>query len=75
MRFYHKDSSSTGKYATKCIRVLSTTTTVDAIEMLSSKFRPDMRMLTTPSYDIYEVHVNGGEFIIEYRLLVESRID
>lgn len=64
MRFYHKDTSNNGKYATKCIRVSSNSSTKDVIDMLSTKFRPDMRMLTKPKYVINEVHVDGGKYIL-----------
>ena len=59
IRFYHQDSSSDGKYATKCMRVSNTATTVDVIEILGEKFRSDMRMLSKPKYALYEVHANG----------------
>ncbi|XP_038194269.1 LOW QUALITY PROTEIN: afadin [Arvicola amphibius] len=50
-----------GNFATKCIRVSSTATTQDVIETLAEKFRPDMRMLSSPKYSLYEVHVSGEE--------------
>nr|XP_039267288.1 afadin-like isoform X1 [Styela clava] len=62
MRFYHKDSANNGKYATKCIRVSSNSSTKEVVEMLSTKFRPDMRMLTKPTYIINEVHVDGEAY-------------
>ncbi|XP_073407939.1 afadin isoform X18 [Dendrobates tinctorius] len=58
MRFYFQDKAA-GNFATKCIRVSSTATTQDVIETLAEKFRPDMRMLTSPRYSLYEVHVSG----------------
>lgn len=62
MRFYFQSADGDGqKVATKCIRVSSTTTTVQVVEALVQKFRPDLRMLTTPSlYTLYEVHADGG---------------
>lgn len=60
MRFYFQDRMA-GNFATKCIRVSSTATTQDVIETLAEKFRPDMRMLSSPKYSLYEVHVSGGE--------------
>ncbi|MEE6517157.1 hypothetical protein FKM82_027163, partial [Ascaphus truei] len=60
MRFYFQDKAA-GNFATKCIRVSSTATTQDVIETLAEKFRPDMRMLTSPRYSLYEVHVSGEE--------------
>lgn len=60
MRFYFQDRVA-GNFATKCIRVSSTATTQDVIETLAEKFRPDMRMLSSPKYSLYEVHVSGGE--------------
>ncbi|CAG5132613.1 unnamed protein product, partial [Candidula unifasciata] len=46
---------------TKCIRVSSTATTREVIDVLIEKFRPDMRMLSQNKYALYEVHVNGEE--------------
>lgn len=60
MRFYFQDRVA-GNFATKCIRVSSTATTQDVIETLAEKFRPDMRMLSSPKYSLYEVHVSGGK--------------
>nr|XP_008122888.1 PREDICTED: afadin isoform X4 [Anolis carolinensis] len=60
MRFYFQDRAA-GNFATKCIRVSSTATTQDVIETLAEKFRPDMRMLSSPKYSLYEVHVSGEE--------------
>ncbi|XP_012880023.1 PREDICTED: afadin isoform X8 [Dipodomys ordii] len=60
MRFYFQDKAA-GNFATKCIRVSSTATTQDVIETLAEKFRPDMRMLSSPKYTLYEVHVSGEE--------------
>ncbi|XP_026465640.1 afadin isoform X3 [Ctenocephalides felis] len=59
MRFYFQDSGQ--KVATKCIRVASDATVADVIETLIEKFRPDMRMLSLPSYALYEVHSNHEE--------------
>ncbi|XP_075453025.1 afadin isoform X26 [Ascaphus truei] len=67
MRFYFQDKAA-GNFATKCIRVSSTATTQDVIETLAEKFRPDMRMLTSPRYSLYEVHVSG-----ERRLDVDEK--
>lgn len=60
MRFYFQDKAA-GNFATKCIRVSSTATTQDVLETLAEKFRPDMRMLSSPKYSLYEVHVSGGQ--------------
>lgn len=62
MRFYFQDKAA-GNFATKCIRVSSTATTQDVIETLAEKFRPDMRMLSSPKYSLYEVHVSGGLYL------------
>ncbi|CAG0912478.1 unnamed protein product [Notodromas monacha] len=59
MRFYYLDDGS--KVATKCIRVSSTATTNAVIETLIEKFRPDMRMLSSPDYSLFEIHENGSE--------------
>jgi hypothetical protein len=58
MRFYFQDAGQ--KVATKCIRVSSTATTHDVIQILIEKFRPDIRMLSVPEYALYEIHENGG---------------
>ena len=60
MRFYFQDSGQ--KVATKCIRVSSCTPTKQVIATLVEKFRPDMRMLSAPSYLLYEIHENGGKY-------------
>lgn len=59
MRFLFQDEGS--KLATKCIRVSSQDNTNHVIETLIEKFRPDMKMLTTPIYHLYEVDSNGGK--------------
>lgn len=59
MRFYFQDSGQ--KVATKCIRVASDATVEDVIGTLVEKFRPDMRMLSVPSYALYELHENCPE--------------
>lgn len=69
MRFYFQDRVA-GNFATKCIRVSSTATTQDVIETLAEKFRPDMRMLSSPKYSLYEVHVSGGE---SHRFLMQGK--
>lgn len=66
MRFYFQDKAA-GNFATKCIRVSSTATTQDVIETLAEKFRPDMRMLSSPKYSLYEVHVSGGQCVSHSR--------
>ena len=59
MRFLFQDEGA--KLATKCIRVSSKSSTDDVIETLVEKFRPDMKMLTTPIYYLLEVDSNGSE--------------
>ncbi|KAK5858007.1 hypothetical protein PBY51_011208 [Eleginops maclovinus] len=56
VRFYLEDGVS-GNVATKCLRVSSSWKTLEVIDTLSEKFRPDMKMLTT-SYSLYEIHAN-----------------
>ncbi|XP_035529456.1 afadin [Morone saxatilis] len=56
MRFYFEDHVG-GNVATKCLRVCSNSSTHEIIEILSEKFRPDMKMLTT-GYSLYEIHAN-----------------
>ena len=58
MRFFYQDEE--GKVSTKCVRVSSTATTKDVLDILIEKFRPDLRMLSRPLYALYEVHINGG---------------
>ena len=70
MRFFFQDSSS--KVATKCIRVASSATTQDVLDILIEKFRPDMRMLTLPNYSLYEVHANGGMYAPLYFSFIKS---
>ncbi|XP_077977276.1 uncharacterized protein LOC144432854 isoform X2 [Glandiceps talaboti] len=72
MRFFFQDTNS--KVATKCVRVSSTATTKDVVETLVEKFRPDMRMLSAPSFALYEIHINGEERLLpnfEKPLLVQ----
>ncbi|XP_032227716.2 uncharacterized protein LOC5503466 isoform X2 [Nematostella vectensis] len=57
MRFFFQDSGS--KVATKCVRISSKDNTDDVTKILVDKFHPDMKMLTNPSYSLYEVHPNG----------------
>ncbi|XP_066262035.1 afadin isoform X1 [Euwallacea similis] len=59
MRFYFQDSGQ--KVATKCIRVASDATVEDVIGTLVEKFRPDMRMLSVPSYALFELHEGCAE--------------
>ncbi|XP_029640557.1 afadin isoform X3 [Octopus sinensis] len=59
MRFFFQDAGA--KVATKCIRVSSTATAKEVIDVLIEKFRPDMRMLTQSNYNLYEVHPNLDE--------------
>ena len=58
--FYYQDSGQ--KVSTKCIRVSSDATSQDVIDTLIEKFRPDMRMLSTPRFALYEIHESGGEW-------------
>ncbi|XP_034531280.1 afadin [Notolabrus celidotus] len=56
MRFYFEDHVG-GNVATKCLRVSSCSSTQEVIGILSEKFRPDMKMLTT-SYSLFEIHAS-----------------
>ena len=62
MKFFFQYQDAYGqKVATKCIRVSSTATVEDVIEVLVQKFRPDLRMLPNlSSYALYEVHSDEG---------------
>nr|XP_022293041.1 afadin-like isoform X4 [Crassostrea virginica] len=62
VRFYFQDGSNV---VTKCIRVASTATTKEVVNVLVEKFRPDMRMLTANKYALHEVHSNGEERRLE----------
>jgi len=64
MRFFYQDEEE--KVSTKCVRVSSTATTKDVLDILIEKFRPDLRMLSRPLYALYEVHSNGGR--LQWRL-------
>ena len=59
VRFYFQDEDH--NVVTKCIRVASSATTKEVVEVLVEKFRPDMRMLTPNRYNLFEVHINGGK--------------
>ncbi|XP_071956570.1 afadin-like isoform X2 [Antedon mediterranea] len=59
MRFFFQEAGA--KVATKCIRVSSTATTKEVNEALIEKFHPDMRMLSSPKYALYEIHAAGDE--------------
>lgn len=63
MRFYYQDAGQ--KVATKCIRVSSLANAQDVVHILIEKFRPDMRMLSTPRFALYEIHESGGERALE----------
>nr|XP_034331183.1 afadin isoform X6 [Crassostrea gigas] len=62
VRFYFQDGTNV---VTKCIRVASTATAREVVDVLVEKFRPDMRMLTANKYALYEVHANGEERRLE----------
>lgn len=68
MRYLFQDAGA--KLATKCIRVSSNANTENVIETLVEKFRPDMKMLTTPIYHLYEVDSNGGKLHLAQLVLV-----
>ena len=60
MRFYFQDAGE--KVSTKCVRVDSTASTDDVIQVLIEKFRPDMKSLSSAKdYAIYEVHADADE--------------
>jgi len=61
MRFFYQDEEE--KVSTKCVRVSSTATTKDVLDILIEKFRPDLRMLSRPLYALYEVHSNEGKVV------------
>lgn len=54
MRFYFEDDDG-GNVATKCLRVSSSSSTIQVIQMLSEKFRPDMKVLMG-KYSLFEIH-------------------
>jgi afadin len=59
MRFFYKEAGA--RAVTKCVRVASSASTLDVIDCLVEKLRPDMRMLTQPQFALYEVFENGRE--------------
>ena len=59
MRFYFQDRGM--KAVTKCIRVKSTQTVADLMTTLIDKFCPDLKMLSMPNYELFEVHANAGQ--------------
>ena len=73
MRFYYQDDEK--KVSTKCIRVSSTAKTMDVLDILIEKFRPDLRMLSPSQYALFEVHSTGGEVLLlfGFNLLIVKR--
>ncbi|XP_065650101.1 afadin isoform X2 [Hydra vulgaris] len=57
MRFYFQDRGQ--KAVTKCIRVNNEQTVRNIMPILIEKFCPDMKMLATPNYELYEIHGTG----------------
>jgi afadin len=68
MKFFYQYQDESGqKVAAKCIRVASTASVKDVIDVLVQKFRPDMRMLPNlSSYALYEVHNDEEERRMEF---------
>ena len=66
MRFYFQDPLDAQQTTTKCIRVSSTASVRDVVTILIEKFRPDMRLLGSSNYALYEVHGNGGKLKVEF---------
>ncbi|XP_054597763.2 afadin [Nothobranchius furzeri] len=56
IRFYFEDHTE-GNVATKCLRVCSNSPTREIVNMLSEKFRPDIKMWSS-CYSLYEIHTN-----------------
>eukprot|EP00066_Takifugu_rubripes_P024089 XP_011613355.1 PREDICTED: afadin-like [Takifugu rubripes] len=54
MRFYFEDQDG-GNVATKCLRVCSSSSTREVIEMLSEKFRPNVKV-PMGNHSLYEIH-------------------
>uniref|UniRef100_H3DPS6 Ras-associating domain-containing protein n=1 Tax=Tetraodon nigroviridis TaxID=99883 RepID=H3DPS6_TETNG len=54
MRFYLEDGDG-GNVATKCLRVCSSSSTIQVIQTLSEKFRPDAKALRG-KYSLFEIH-------------------
>eukprot|EP00111_Clytia_hemisphaerica_P006331 TCONS_00018348-protein len=57
MRFFFQDSGQ--KATTKCIRVTSDQSVADIMPTLIDKFCPDLKMLSMPNYELYEIHGTG----------------
>lgn len=56
VRFYFEDSDG-GNVATKCLRVCSSSSTIQVIQTLSEKFSPDTEVLAG-KYSLFEIHKN-----------------
>lgn len=56
VRFYFEDGDG-GNVATKCLRVCSSSSTIQVIQTLSEKFRPDLEVLAG-KYSLFEIHKN-----------------
>lgn len=59
MRFYLEDGVGEN-VATKCLRVCSSSSTLELIDTLSEKFRPDMKTLSA-RFALYEIHADKGQ--------------
>lgn len=59
MRFYLEDDVE-GNVATKCLRVCSSSSTLELTGTLSEKFRPDMKTLSS-GFALYEIHADKGQ--------------
>lgn len=59
MRFYLEDDVE-GNVATKCLRVCSSSSTLELADTLGEKFRPDMKTLSA-RFALYEIHADKGE--------------
>ncbi|XP_057307397.1 afadin-like isoform X2 [Hydractinia symbiolongicarpus] len=57
IRFYFQDQGQ--KASTKCLRFNNEQTVSDIMPQLIEKFCPDMKMLSTPNYELFEIHSTG----------------
>lgn len=54
VRFYFEGDDG-GNVATKCLRVCSSSSTIQVLQTLSEKFRPDTKALMG-KYSLFEIH-------------------
>lgn len=66
MRFYLEDGVGEN-VATKCLRVCSSSSTLQLVGTLAEKFRPDMKTLSA-RFALHEIHADKGQQLTEATL-------